>query len=697
MANKPLDRNDKFSALRKRAEKWLRKQPDQPLPSSVTSEMQKLVHELSTYQVELEIQNEDLLQAQSELERANQICCDLYDFAPAGYLTIDNKGLITQINIAAAEMFGRDRLRLLNKSFSSFIVRDDLPVYYRFRKDIIQTHLKQNCELQILSDEKSTIHVLLAGTEFNHSDDDRQFRITLTDISARKALEHVLTRKNRELEHAIDSMHDMITIHDREMNIIRASKSMCDTFNLEIEDLQGKRCYEIFCGSSEVCPSCPSIKAIDNQKTFTSVIKNHQTGKSFHVTCSPLINNGDDRNLAVHIARDITQQLKLDEEYLQHQKMEAIGTLAGGIAHDFNNILTSVLGFSEIAQRKIPEGNDAKEDLDHVILAAKHAKTLVQQILTFSKKKQEKREPIQIAPVIHEVLQLIRASLPSTIRVIEKIDDDCGHILATQMGLYQITMDLCSNAVHAMTSAHGQLSVNLQRVAHSPFENGTADSALKNYVLLTITDTGIGIEEKIVSRIYEPYFTTRSTDNGNGMGLAMVYGLVNDFGGYIEFESSLGEGTGFHVYFPIIGKETDIKIRDTAGPSPRGDEHILAVDDDKVIARLYQASLGKLGYQVTIFSDSELALEYFRANPDKFDLIITDQTMPHITGMELLEYILQIRRDIPVILCTGYSSFISEKQVKEIGFKSLIPKPISQRQLANTVRTLLDATPTQTI
>jgi len=395
---------------------------------------------------------------------------------------------------------------------------------------------------------------------------------------------------------------------------------------------------------------------------------------------------------------DVTEQKLACEEkkelqtQLQHaQKMEAIGSLAGGIAHDFNNILLPIIGYTEMAMTDVPQNSLIGKNLAEVLKAADLAKSLVQQILTFSRRSEKERKPLKIQPIIKESLKLLRASLPSTIEIRKNIDNECGAILADPTQIYQVMMNLCTNAYHAMREKGGILEVTLTEVnIDSPDLPPNLDLNPGPYLRLVISDTGHGMDRTVVERIFDPYFTTKGPGEGTGLGLSVVHGIVRSHDGYITVYSELSEGTTFYIYLPLIDVDTKVPEAISTEPAPKGEEYILFVDDDEQIVNVVQQILERLGYCVAARTSSVEALEAFQAQSGKFDLVITDLTMPNMTGIELAKRLIDIRSDIPIILCTGFSETISKKKAEAIGIREYVMKPITMHGLAMTIRKVLD-------
>jgi len=394
----------------------------------------------------------------------------------------------------------------------------------------------------------------------------------------------------------------------------------------------------------------------------------------------------------VSINRDITHELRLEQELRQAQKMEAIGTLAGGIAHDFNNILTAIIGYTTMAQLKLAKGEAAIRDLERVQEASSRAKELVKRILTFSRQGEQERKPVQMAAIIEEVLKLLRSSLPSTIEIHQHIatSPNGDTVLADSTQIHQMLMNLGTNAAHAMRDLGGVLSISLSDVdADATLIARYPDLRQGPYLRLTVADTGHGMEAGIRERIFDPYFTTKKVGEGTGMGLAVVQGIIKNHGGAISVYSEPGLGTTFHIFLPKLEGELVPQATAVALPSG-GTERILFVDDEAMLAELGQELLASLGYRVTVTLNSREALNLFRSDPQAFDLVITDMTMPGLTGKELAKELLAVRPDMPIILCTGFSEQINEKQAKEIGVRGYIMKPYTVNSLNTTIRRVLE-------
>jgi len=389
--------------------------------------------------------------------------------------------------------------------------------------------------------------------------------------------------------------------------------------------------------------------------------------------------------------QDITEIKRMEAKLQQVQKMESIGTLAGGIAHDFNNLLFPIIGYAEMLLTETPKGSETRDNLEEIFKEAMRARDLVRQILAFSRQSLQEVKPMRIQPVLKEALKLLRSSIPATIKFRQKIDDDCGVIMGDPTQIHQVIMNLCTNAYHAMQEAGGDLEVSLTEIELEVADMPDGkDMKPGSYIRLTMSDTGHGMQGDVLERIFESYYTTKEEGKGTGLGLSVVHGIVKAHNGDIRIYSEPGKGTVFHVYLPLIktqDKATELALPETVHG---GSERVLLVDDEEPIVRMEKQILERLGYQVTSQTSSIEALEAFRAQPDKFDLVITDMTMPNMTGDKLAGELINIRPDIPVILCTGFSEKISRERVAAMGIKGFLMKPIVNCDLAKTIREVLD-------
>jgi PAS domain S-box-containing protein len=511
----------------------------------------------------------------------------------------------------------------------------------------------------------------------------------VTDITQRKQAEE---ERNR-LAIAIEQAAESVFITDRD--------EMIQYVNPAFERITGYRREDAIGQTPRILESGKHGALFYKQMRDTLIRGNAWHGRVVNrkkdgslyeadATISPVLDKSGKITNFVYIKRDITNEIELERRLFQAQKMESIGTLAGGIAHDFNNILFSLYGYTELALDDAERGTPLHANLQEVLIAAHRAGDLVKQILTFSRQVDQKLKPLKIQMVVREALKLIRSSLPSTIEINQNISNTCGLVMADATQIHQVAMNLLTNAFHAMEDQGGKLDVTLKEI--DLYMDDLKDPAMLpgSYVCLTVADTGAGIDKSIIDRIFEPYFSTKEKDKGTGLGLAMVHGIVKSYGGDLSVYSEPGKGSAFHVYLPVIQTQVETKETQVVSPVEGGKERILLVDDEEQIVRMSQQMLERLGYQVTARTSSIETLEAFRAAPDKFDLVITDTTMPNMTGIELARKLMEIRFDIPIIICTGFSEKISPDKAAAMGIRGYVMKPIVKSELAKKIREVLD-------
>ncbi len=523
---------------------------------------------------------------------------------------------------------------------------------------------------------------------------------TIHDITEKKNAEETIRQARDNWQKTFDAIPDIVILQDKDYRILQVNEATCKTLDTSPEKIISRHCYKVFRGVSEPCPDCPAAKAINDVMPFTADLEYTGLKKFFLVTIAPIIDKNGKITGVVHTAKDITDQKRIECQLRQAQKMEAVGTLAGGIAHDFNNILTPLLGYSELALTDIPPGADqAQADILEVLKAGERARELVKQILTFSQQHEQERQPLRMQYVVKEALKLLRASLPTTIEIKTTIDEKCGQVLSDPTQIHQVLMNLCTNAYHAMRDKGGVLGVTLRPVEiHQEDAGQFVGLRTGKYLKMEVSDTGCGMAPDISEKIFEPYFTTKKKGEGTGLGLSVVHGIVSSHGGHISVYSEPGQGTTFKIYFPQYensGTVADID-QEAGEEAPHGTERLLVVDDEATIVDVESRILTGLGYQVTGVTSSQEAMQLFARQPEAFDLVITDMTMPKMTGLSLARQLLAMRADLPIILCTGFSETVNEQSAKAIGIREFIMKPIDRTGLATVIRKTLDENPADT-
>jgi PAS domain S-box-containing protein len=433
---------------------------------------------------------------------------------------------------------------------------------------------------------------------------------------------------------------------------------------------------------------------IHSGKRWTGRLVNRRkdgTSYTSEYAITPVKNSDGDILNFIWISRDVTGEIALEKRIARAQKMESIGNLASGIAHDFNNILFPILGLAEMLLEDLPAGSMEHENVEEIHKAGKRGRDLVKQILSFGRKGEQKKIPFRIQQVLRDVLKLSRATIPANIEMNQDIQTACGKVLADPTQLHQITMNLITNALHAVEEKGGKIFVGLAETVMSRDDSLTFSMPPGKYAMLTVSDTGCGMTPEVMEKIFEPYFTTKGQGKGTGLGLAVVYGIVREHRGEIRVRSEAGKGTTFDIYLPVVADNDASSLVENEPHIATGNERVLVVDDEAAVLRMVRQVLERLGYRVTAHLRSIDALDVFRANPDGFDLVITDMTMPIMTGERLAEEMMRIEPDIPIIICTGFSERINREKAEAIGVKGLLMKPISKFDIGKMVRSVLDS------
>lgn len=517
------------------------------------------------------------------------------------------------------------------------------------------------------------------------------------DVSDRKQAEETW-KENADKFRSVFENSPLGFVHLDKLGVITAcNDNLCEILGSKKEEIIGFNAIESLQDEKMLNAI---VKALSGKKSryegeYLSMTGDIRT--QVRVQCAPIISDVGDVNGVICVFEDITEQLSAEKDKLQLeaqlrqlQKMEAIGALAGGIAHDFNNILFPIVGFAEMLEEDLAGDKELSENVREILSGARRAKDLVKQILTFSRQAEQDIKPLQPHLIIKEVAKLIRSTIPTSIEIKNYIDPKTGTIMADPTQIHQVAMNLLTNAYHAMQETGGVLTIRLENIQSSKIPRHNINIGDGPHVLFSVKDTGIGMEKNTLERIFDPYFTTKPKGKGTGLGLSVVHGIVINYGGDISVTSSLGKGTRFDVYLPAFKTEMDSKLPGSMEVVPKGNERILLVDDEEQVLRIEQVILKRLGYRVETMHSSIDALEAVKANPDSYDLVISDMTMPHMTGDQLAVKILEIKSTLPIVICTGFSESISLENVKAIGVKALLMKPIIKSKLAKTVRNVLD-------
>ena len=604
-----------------------------------------------------------------------------------GFWLIDNSEATLDINPRMCAILGRDREKVLGRRIFDFVDAENRAVFDK-HIEIRADGRPSVYEIALSRPDASHVFCRFSATPvFDISGAKTGSFAMVTDITESRRAEMELLRAKTEWERTFDSVSDMVAIIDTRHRVIRANRAMARMLGREPEQCVGLNCCQAIHEADHPPEFCPLVLMLADGREHTAEVHDDRLDADLLISVSPLRDEFGVIVGAVHTARDVTRQKALEMQVRQAQKMEALGTLAGGIAHDFNNILAIILGYADIAVMDLPEQSPTFRALQNVLKASSRGKELVKQILAFSRKNDSARKPVKVKPVVEEAVKLLRASIPATVEIRTDLQSE-GVIPAEPSEIQQVVMNLAANGSRAMGNAGGVLEIGLHSVQVGPDE-GLDQRGLPPgpHLRLTVSDTGVGIEPRLLDRIFEPYFTTRGPGEGTGMGLAIVHGIVKSLGGAIQARSREGRGTTFEVLLPAVDTRMEQAGDAPQSPSlPGHGERILFVDDEQAIAEIGELLLTRLGYQVSATTSSIHALELFRRTPEAFDLLVSDQTMPTMTGVDLAREVRRIRPDLPVILCTGYSERLTEEVTKELGINALLMKPVETERLAAVIR-----------
>ncbi len=816
--------SEKFDLLRKQTEELLQNQPD--LASRMPADILDLIDELKVRNAELEIQNKGLQLAQKEISRLHQEYENLYEFAPCGYMTLDDEGVVSRVNLTGVRLLGNSKAHIMKSPLGRFLDPEWEDAYQEARKRCEETGEKQSVELGFKSENGSPLWVMAEiEAQQDKSGKTILWQMAFVDITGQKIADATLRESEQRFSAIFENMSSGVAVYrpidggkdfvfmgfnpaaerisritkekvlgNRLMaifpNMVRSSlpgalKRVWETgieeylppFYYEDENRKGwreNRIYKLPTGEvvalfDDVTARVSAEEALRESEEEHRLLVEHQTDllvkidadgifhfvspsycKMFGRTEDELLGqhlmtfvHPDDREITaeemerayrpphtaylehramtrdgwkwfawlntgvlnengdvtglIGLGRDITErkEAEIEKERLQSQlgqvrKMEAIGNLAGGIAHEFNNVLGLILGNAELAMDDVPDWHPAKESLKEIHTACLRVKEVVRQILNFARKTTTDLKPLELNTMVKGSLKLMRASIPTMIDIQQSIPSEPHMILGDPTEIHQIIVNVCTNAARAMKKSGGVLQVGISEVSLSVKRAAIyEDIAPGDFVILTIKDSGEGIEPDIQEKVAEPHFATQEFGAASGMGLSVVYGIVKKCKGAIRINSEVGEGTTVEILFPKIDAEDPSTLMPEE-ELPTGNERILLVDDEASIVRMIRHMLERLGYRVLPMTDSVEALKRFRASPDEFDFVITDMAMPNMSGDQLAAQLIKIRKDVPILLCTGYSELVDEEKVKEMGIKGFALKPLDKGKLARAVRAILD-------
>ena len=715
--------------LAERVRKLLSEEPAPMLPDDVQAADDFDVHE-----IELKLQHEALRVADKTIREAQARYVDLYDFAPVGYFTFDQRGLVKEVNLTAAGLLSYEVSFLIAKPFGALIT----PPY----RDTFRLHIKSVFEnggnrvdgLELKRKDGTTFYASMASAPVRDANQTIvECRSAVIDITEHKQMEQALEKSEERLKLALEASRQAVWDWNLVTKVVEWSERAKTLFGFEPE---AEVTYDQFL--ERVQPDDRDrlrsgvMKALEQKQEYDDEVRIVWPDGTIHwLTAKGRVfydENGKPVRM-VGVGSDVTERKQMEEalreardglelkvqertaqlstayevlraemqerQLVEHQlresqKMEAIGTLAGGIAHDFNNILAAIIGFTEMVIDDVSDNTHVQQKMEQVLKAGLRGRDLVRQILTFSRKSKAEYRVVALAPLIRETFRLLRASLPTSISMRLNLEADADAAYADLSQIQQVLMNLCTNAAYAMRETGGKLEISLGSITLGPDDQlPEADTPPGDYVVISVRDTGIGMDEAVKERIFEPFFTTKPREQASGLGLSVVYGIVKSHKGSIMVLSEPGKGSVFRVFLPKADI-ADATQEEASGPVLRGNQRILFIDDEEILAEMGRSVLERLGYKVVVQTDSTQALRDFADHPDAFDLVVTDQTMPKMTGMALAEKLLRIRPDIPIVLCTGYSDLVSEETARAKGIRELVMKPVARKEMAEVIHRVLE-------
>lgn len=644
-----------------------------------------------------------LAESETALSKSKEKYHSILDNIEDGYYEVDLKGSFTFFNGSLSHFLGYSPSALAGMNYREYMSSENAQKVYQTFNRVYETgEPARGIDWEIFKVDGSKGHLEASVTLMRDTKGNPiGFRGIVRDMTRRKQSEIALRESEAKyrqlLNHAPSGIYEIDLSQGK---FVRVNDVMCEYTGYTRHELLSMNALDILTEESQK----KSIERLDRimrgEKVPTSIeykIKAKNGRELWALLNSKFKHDAEGRPSSVLVvAHDITEQKQAEEEkknieyqLQQAQKMETIGTLAGGIAHDFNNILSVIIGYTELILMNANVNSEVRQNLKEIFNASKHARDMVKQILAFSRQNKQERKPIQVAHIVKEALKMLRASLPATISIQQKIEKNTAIIEADPTQIHQVLMNLCTNAAHAINEKDGVLEIILanveldqQAVAKIP------DIQAGSYLKLSVRDTGDGIPPDALQQIFNPYFTSKEKGEGTGLGLAVVQGIIKSLNGAITVDSEVGKGSRFHAYLPAIKRELALE-EEIPKPLPMGYERILLVDDEQPLVEIGKQMLERLGYKVDTRTSSIEALNLFEADPDRFDLVITDIVMPNMTGDKLADKMIGIRPDIPIVLCTGYSEKLTRRHASEKGIEAFLMKPLVMQDLASTVRQAL--------
>ncbi len=678
--------------LRRIAEERLKARAPEILQPRREEDVQKLVHELEVHQIELEIQNEELRQARDELETLLEKYTDIYDFAPVGYFILDSDGAISSANLAGASLLGIERSRLIGRNFKLFVLDENRADFADFLDKVFTSRNEEACETTLL---RWGITQLTVQIEAHADNTGQQCRIAVIDITERRQAEDALTESKERMYKLAELAIDAFVMLDDTGAVTFCNAAAERMFGFQSDTLIGRNIHRIIIPERFRDAAMRGFAHFREHgtgpviNTTTEIEALRKDGTEFPVEVSISAVKLKGKWHAIGIMRDISERKNLEYQLLQSQKMETVGLLSGGIAHDFNNILNVIIGYVFILENSIPESDPLQDNVKQISAAADRAANLTKSLLNFSRKNLINSEPTDINEIIRNVDKFLSMVIGEDIRLETACGDQILTVTADIGQIEQVLINLAANARHAMPQG-GTLTVTSESFVMNPkFVKSRGFGKPGQYALITVTDTGTGMDSKTLERIFEPFFTTKTLGKGTGLGLSIVYSLVKQHEGYIYAASKPGKGTTFRIYLPLSHTRNTSKEQIPASSPNRGTETILLAEDDDALRTLTKKILLDYGYRVISVANGKEAVRAYSTNKNSIQLLLFDLIMPQKNGKEAYDKIKALCPEVKILFMSGYTADIIEAKtfLKE---PEILVKPFTSIELASRVRATLD-------